>query len=175
MTPSMKREILIFLTIFCASSCFAEDTVSDNNTNKITETTYANDTVEMTDIEVEQANKVFSNQGAQDINLYYDILCNKSLETEEEVQICSELYSVLQEYADTEDQLQENYDALNENQNSLKNRLLTSASIAGLGIGGLKLAQGLAEQNADKDAQKDMEAYLNAGCDRIGTSGASNL
>ena len=40
------------------------------------------------------------------------------------------------------------------------NRLLTAATTAATGIGGMELAQGLAEQKADKAAEQDMSAYI---------------
>lgn len=43
---------------------------------------------------------------------------------------------------------------------SKANRLLTSASSVATGIGGMELAQGLAEQKADKAADADMSAYI---------------
>lgn len=43
---------------------------------------------------------------------------------------------------------------------SLANRLLGGASTAATGLGGMMIAQGLAEQKADKDAEADMRAYL---------------
>ena len=45
-------------------------------------------------------------------------------------------------------------------ENSLANRLLGGASTAATGLGGMMIAQGLAEQKADKDAEADMRAYL---------------
>ena len=55
---------------------------------------------------------------------------------------------------------QEKYDAAKENEQSLANRTLTSATMAATGIGGMELARGLAEQKADKAADADMTAYL---------------
>lgn len=43
---------------------------------------------------------------------------------------------------------------------SKANRLLTSASSAATGIGGMELAQGLSEQKADKAAEQAMSAYI---------------
>ncbi|MBO4672215.1 MAG: InlB B-repeat-containing protein [Alphaproteobacteria bacterium] len=57
-------------------------------------------------------------------------------------------------------QAQEDYDAAKENEQSLANRTLGSLSMAATGIGGMELAQGLAEQNADKQAEADMTAYI---------------
>ena len=52
------------------------------------------------------------------------------------------------------------YEEAKANEQSLANRTLTSLTTAATGIGGMELAQGLAEQKADKDAEQDMEAYM---------------
>lgn len=52
------------------------------------------------------------------------------------------------------------YDDAKATEQSKANRLLTSASTAATGIGGMELAQGLAEQKADKAADADMSAYI---------------
>ncbi|MBR6009902.1 MAG: hypothetical protein IKP35_00580 [Alphaproteobacteria bacterium] len=46
------------------------------------------------------------------------------------------------------------------NEQSLANRTLTAATTAATGIGGMQLAQGLAEQKADKAAEQNMDAYI---------------
>ncbi|MBR5153953.1 MAG: trypsin-like serine protease [Alphaproteobacteria bacterium] len=50
-------------------------------------------------------------------------------------------------------------DALGQ-ENSLANRMLGAIGIGAGGIGGMMIASGIAEQQADKDAQIDMQAYL---------------
>ena len=55
---------------------------------------------------------------------------------------------------------QEKYDAAKENEQSLANRTLGAAAMGAGGIGGMMLASGLAEQNADENAEIDMRAYL---------------
>lgn len=55
---------------------------------------------------------------------------------------------------------QKKLDEAKEKQQSLANRTLTAASIATMGIGGMQLAQGIAEKQADSAADKDMEAYI---------------
>ena len=56
--------------------------------------------------------------------------------------------------------LEENATAMKEKEQSKENRLLTAATTAATGIGGMELAQGLAEQKADKAAEQDMSAYI---------------
>ena len=56
--------------------------------------------------------------------------------------------------------LEEAYKKAKENEKSLKNRLVSGLSMAATGIGGMQLAQGLAEQSADAAAERDMQAYL---------------
>ena len=57
-------------------------------------------------------------------------------------------------------ELQDAYDAAKENEQSWENRLLTAATTAATGFGGMELAQGLAEQKADEAAAADMAAYI---------------
>ncbi len=58
------------------------------------------------------------------------------------------------------DKLSENYKALKENEQSTANKTLTALTTAATGIGGMELARGLAEQQADKEAEQDMAAYI---------------
>jgi hypothetical protein len=58
------------------------------------------------------------------------------------------------------DELKETYEDAKANEQSLANRTLTAATIAATGIGAKELAQGLAEQRADKIAEQDMSAYI---------------
>jgi len=52
------------------------------------------------------------------------------------------------------------YESAKETEQSKANRLLTSASTAATGIGTMELAQGLAEQKADKAAEQAISAYI---------------
>ena len=63
------------------------------------------------------------------------------------------------------------YDAAHEKETSLANRLLGGASMAATGIGGMQLAQGLAERSADAAAEQDMQAYLSTFTCKIGDAG----
>ena len=56
--------------------------------------------------------------------------------------------------------LEKRVSELREKEQSLENRTLTAGTMALTGIGGMELAQGLAEQRADKDAEMDMTAYM---------------
>ena len=58
------------------------------------------------------------------------------------------------------EELGDNAKAMEENEQSKENKMLTAATTAATGIGGMELARGLAEQNADKDAEQNMGAYL---------------
>ena len=70
----------------------------------------------------------------------------------------------LQENSDDDDdklkEKQEAYEEAKANEQSLANRTLTAVSTAATGIGGMELARGLAEQNADKEADANMAAYI---------------
>lgn len=58
------------------------------------------------------------------------------------------------------EELQQVYEEAKSKEQSLANRALTALSVAAAGIGGMQLAQGLAEQKADKVAEQDMDAYI---------------
>lgn len=56
--------------------------------------------------------------------------------------------------------LEDTYQQAKKRETSLANRTLTATTMAATGIGGMQLAQGLAEQKADKDAEMAMNAYM---------------
>ena len=56
--------------------------------------------------------------------------------------------------------LSEEYNAARSREQSLANKILSGATMAATGLGGMQLASGLAEQNADNDAEQAMRAYL---------------
>ncbi len=66
------------------------------------------------------------------------------------------------------------YNDARERENSLENRMLGGATMAATGIGGMQLAQGLAEQNADKKAEQDMAAYLATFQCKVGDNGGKS-
>ncbi len=57
-------------------------------------------------------------------------------------------------------ELEKQYQAAREREQSVANKLLGGLSIGATGIGGMMLASGLAEQSADADAEAAMRAYL---------------
>ena len=57
-------------------------------------------------------------------------------------------------------QAQKAYEEAKAKEQSLGNRILGATAIGAGGIGGMMLASGLAEKNADTDAEQDMSAYL---------------
>ncbi len=63
---------------------------------------------------------------------------------------------------------EEEYASARENEMSLKNRLMSGATIGATGIGGMQLASGIAEQSADADAAADMAAYTQKMQCRVG-------
>jgi len=65
-----------------------------------------------------------------------------------------------EERKETLEKLQKAYDDAKAKEQSLANRALTAATVAATGLGGMELARGLAEQAADKAADKDMAAYI---------------
>lgn len=58
------------------------------------------------------------------------------------------------------DDAQAKLDAAKETEQSLANRMLGGLSTLATGIGGMQLAQGIAEKSADSAADKDMDAYM---------------
>ena len=70
-------------------------------------------------------------------------------------------------------ELADNAAAMKEKEQSTENKLLGGATMAATGIGGMKLASGLAEQSADADAETAMRAYLETFYCKVGTNGSS--
>lgn len=62
---------------------------------------------------------------------------------------------------DSLEEKQQAYDNAKAKEQSMENKSTTALSTAATGIGGMELAQGLAEQKADKAAAEDMAAYIN--------------
>ena len=56
--------------------------------------------------------------------------------------------------------LQQKVEAARSREQSLANKILSGATMAATGIGGMQLASGLSEQQSDKDAENAMRAYL---------------
>lgn len=62
--------------------------------------------------------------------------------------------------ADLKSELQDNYDDVRGNEQSLANRTLGATAMATVGAGGQMTASSLSEQKSDADAERDMAAYL---------------
>lgn len=58
------------------------------------------------------------------------------------------------------DDAQEKLDKAEETEQSTANRMLGGLTTLATGIGGMQLAQGIAEKRADSEADKDMDAYM---------------
>ena len=58
------------------------------------------------------------------------------------------------------DELKKAYDDARAKEQSKENRMLTAATTAATGLGGMELARGFSEQQADKNAQNDMLGYV---------------
>ena len=71
------------------------------------------------------------------------------------------LYKKIKELSqNVSDLTQQNYEEAKEKEQSTANRMLGGLTTAATGIGGMQLAQGLAEKSADSAADKDMDAYI---------------
>jgi flagellar motor protein MotB len=68
------------------------------------------------------------------------------------------------------DELKENAKAAKDKEQSMENKLIGAAGIGATGIGGMMLASGMAEQNADADAETAMRAYLETFYCKVGDS-----
>lgn len=86
-------------------------------------------------------------------NLYAD---SASLDLMSIIDLYNEVEAINYDY----EELQKAYEEAKTREQSFENRALTALTVAATGIGGMELAQGLAEQKADKDAERDMEAYM---------------
>ncbi len=71
-----------------------------------------------------------------------------------------ELYQYAETINHEYEELQKAYEEAKKREQSLANRTLAAATVAATGIGGMQLAQGLAEQRADREAVTDMTAYI---------------
>ncbi|MBQ9540135.1 MAG: hypothetical protein IJU89_01800, partial [Alphaproteobacteria bacterium] len=107
---------------------------------------------------VEEADKVIESVQESDIE---DI---------DVVNITSKL-EVVHDYDERIKKLEEAYSQAKERENSVANRILSGATIAATGLGGMELARGLAEQSADRDAAADMAAYMATFQCKIGDNG----
>ena len=79
------------------------------------------------------------------------------------IQICQHMKTIKTleaELSANTDALEENYQNMQDKESSFENRMLGAAGIGTVGIGGMMAASALAEQNADKSAEDDMQAYL---------------
>ena len=70
--------------------------------------------------------------------------------------------------------LEERYRKAKEKEHSFANRMISGVSMAATGIGGMQLAQGLAERSADAAAEQDMQAYLSTFTCKIGDAGGKS-
>ena len=73
---------------------------------------------------------------------------------------CANGYKISQNQQVCEEDLEAKARAAREKEQSTENKLLGAAGMAAGGIGGMQLASGLAEKNADAAAERDMAAYL---------------
>ena len=81
-------------------------------------------------------------------------------ENEERKKIYDEVDSLIKGLDSNTQELQDNYDAMKEKEQSTANKLLGAGAMAAMGAGGQMLASSLAEQQADAAAELDMTAYL---------------
>ena len=130
----------------------------------------ADDDTDTDSLEIEETEELIETDGDE----YYDIL-----DVVDELDWCpsdgsvphnvhkAEICKMINEIGDLDNQLNANTDALAENAKNMKdkeqsfeNRMLGAVGIGTVGIGGMMAASALAEQSADADAARDMDAYL---------------
>jgi hypothetical protein len=75
-------------------------------------------------------------------------------------QIFEKINSLKEALKQNQQALEDNYQNMKDKENSFENRMLGGLAMGTVGIGGMMAAQGLAEQNADDAAERDMRAYL---------------
>ena len=88
-----------------------------------------------------------------------------------DVVIITSQLGVIHDYDERIKKLEEAYSQAKERENSLVNRMLSGATIAATGLGGMELARGLAEKKADENAEADMAAYMATFQCKIGDNG----
>ena len=82
---------------------------------------------------------------------------------EERAEIFERISQIYEDSLKEEDKLEEKqkaYDEAKATEQSDANKILTAATTAATGLGGMQLMRGLAEQSSDKDAAADMAAYI---------------
>ena len=184
------RHRFIILSAFCAVLCFAPAWADDPNATATTtsqateepaqESAEETEQIVETDEEMDEIQNTVDSMGwctddddPQDESGDYDDEDedDDAVETRQQ-EICAklrELKSLEQELKTAAVQeAQDKYADAKENEQSLANRTLSSLTMAATGIGGMELARGLAEQNADKAAQDEMNAYISGFQCKIG-------
>ena len=94
----------------------------------------------------------------------YDIIkaagWGENTDNEERLSLFKQVQDLINQDAQTIDELQQNADAMRAKEQSTENKLLGGATMGATGIGGMQLASALSEQQSDEDAERAMRAYL---------------
>ena len=165
------RFFAIFMTIMCGitiRSSFADNTLSDVSTQNIQQTndlpTETSEAVEMSTEEADVAASVGNTDEQQEIPALESLLQQLGWEDSNQ----ERRRTIYEKIANLKNELKQNrideatdkYHHAKENEQSLENRTLTSATMAATGIGGMELARGLTEQKVDKAAEDQMTSYI---------------
>ena len=151
----MKSKFLLLILLCWPLVSMAEDATISTAINKYKNDVNAIPTANVTGTTVEEAKKEMEKHIATAQNAECDpnTKDNKAGETTLSDEEKAKREAALKEKEDA-------YKVAKENEQSLENRTLTAVTTAATGIGGMELAQGLAEQTADKNAASSMDAYI---------------
>jgi hypothetical protein len=103
-------------------------------------------------------------QTDNELKQFYDVIkqagWGEDTSNEKRSDIFKQIEQLLAQDAQTVHDLKENAQAMKDKEQSTENKLLGGMTMAATGIGGQQLASGLAEKQADEEAEAAMRAYL---------------
>jgi len=145
-----------------------DQVVTEDDSASVSSAPTINNAIEIGDIDFTEADAMLEDQEFIDSLKYEEdddeTQSNNTLQTDNNIASPNNLSAVSAAAVAVDnaklDAKQQAYDDAKSNEQSLANRTLTAATTAATGIGAMELMQGLAEQKSDKDADKDMAAYI---------------
>lgn len=98
------------------------------------------------------------------LNTLYEIIKSagwgEDTDNTERMELFKQVENLIKQDHETIDELEKNATAMKDKEQSTANKLLGGATMAATGIGAMQAASAYSEQQADKDAETSMKAYL---------------
>ncbi len=170
---------LIFSALFCFACVYYTPVFADDSSDAVTTPDSANQTNEVSEEDAELlaiANNVMLNEEDQEIVKLESFLTSMGWEDsaqEHRKNIFEKINGLKEALKQNTEALEENYQNMKDKETSFENRMLGAVGMGTVGIGGMMAASALAEQNADKKAEQDMQAYLSSFTCRYGGQSVS--